>query len=58
MTPGGDVVKESAGALPTHILSAGRYTVLARHQGKDYSQDFVVNTGDVKQIEVRDPIMR
>jgi len=52
LTPGGDIVKESAGALPTHILAAGRYTVLARHRGKDYSQDFSINTGEVKQIEV------
>jgi hypothetical protein len=52
LTPGGDIVKESAGALPTHILAAGRYTVLARHKGKDYSQDFLINTGEVKQIEV------
>ena len=52
LTPGGDIVKESAGALPTHILAAGRYTVLARYRGKDYSQEFRINTGEVKQIEV------
>ncbi len=52
LTPGGDVVKESAGALPSHILAAGRYTVLARYQGKDYSRDFAIDTGEVKQIEV------
>ena len=52
LTPGGDIVKESAGALPTHILAAGRYTVLARFRGKDYSQEFLINTGEVKQIEV------
>ena len=52
LTPSGDVVKESAGALPTHILAAGRYTVLARFQGKDYSRDFTIDTGEVKQIEV------
>ena len=52
LTPGGDVVKESAGALPTHVLAAGTYSVLARHDGKNYSRDFEVATGDVKQIEV------
>ena len=52
LTPGGDVVKESAGALPTHILAAGTYSVLARHQGKNYTRDFEVVPGDVKQIEV------
>lgn len=52
LTPGGDVVKESAGALPTHILAAGSYTVLARYGDATYSRDFTVETGDVKQIEV------
>lgn len=52
LTPGGDVVKESAGALPTHILAAGSYTVLARYNGKNYTRDFTLDPGDVKQVEV------
>ncbi len=52
LTPGGDVVKESAGALPSHILAAGQYTVLARHNGATYSQEFSVDTGQVAQVEV------
>lgn len=52
LTPGGDVVKESAGALPTHILAAGKYRVVARHQGKNYSRDFFTEPGEVKQLEV------
>lgn len=52
LTPGGDVVKESAGALPTHILAAGNYSVLARHQGKNYTREFAIEPGEVKQIEV------
>ena len=52
LTPGGDVVKESAGALPTHILAAGSYTVLARYNGKNYTRDFALEAGDVKQVEV------
>jgi len=52
MTPDGSVVKESAGALPTHILAAGRYTVLARYHGKNYSRDFTTKNGEAKQIEV------
>lgn len=52
LTPGGDVVKESAGALPSHILAAGQYTVLARHNGSTYSQEFSVDTGQVAQVEV------
>lgn len=52
LTPGGDVVKESVGALPSHILAAGEYTVLARHNGVTFSQEFSVDTGDSKQVEV------
>lgn len=52
LTPGGDVVKESAGALPSHILAAGSYTVLARHKGKNYSREFKLDVGDDRQIEV------
>ncbi len=52
LTAGGDVVKESAGALPTHILAAGTYTVLARHGGKDYTREFEVSAGDATQIEL------
>ncbi len=52
LTPGGDVVKESAGALPSHILAAGTYNVLARHQGKNYTREFAVEPGEAKQIEV------
>ena len=52
LTPGGDVVKESAGALPTHILAAGNYSVLAKHQGKNYTREFAIEPGEAKQIEV------
>jgi len=52
LTPSGDVVKESAGALPSHILAPGSYTVLARYQGKDYTREFVVEPGESTQIEV------
>lgn len=52
LTPSGDIVKESAGALPSHILAPGSYTVLARHRGKDYTREFVVEPGETRQIEV------
>lgn len=52
LTPGGDIVKESAGALPSHILEAGSYSVLARHQGKNFTREFVVKPGESKQVEV------
>ncbi|MFQ5625162.1 MAG: VWA domain-containing protein [Methyloligellaceae bacterium] len=52
LTLAGDIVKESAGALPSHILAAGTYAVLARHQGKNYTREFAVEPGESKQIEV------
>lgn len=52
LTPGGDLVKESAGALPTHILAAGNYKVVAKFQGKNYTREFNTEPGEVKQIEV------
>ncbi len=52
LTLGGDVVKESAGALPTHVLEAGTYSVLARHAGKNYTREFEVKPGESAQVEV------
>lgn len=52
LTPGGDTVKESAGALPTHILAAGEYSVLASHDGEKYDRNFEVTPGEAQQIEV------
>lgn len=51
-TPQGEPVKESAGALPTHILAPGSYAVIARSGGQSYRRDFVVNAGDVVEVEV------
>ncbi|MGC1181129.1 MAG: hypothetical protein WA884_19420 [Methyloceanibacter sp.] len=52
LTTTGDVVKEIAGALPTHILAAGDYAVVASHNGASYTSKFNVATGQAKQIEV------
>lgn len=52
LTPTGDVVKEVAGALPTNILAAGNYAVVANHSGESYTSKFAVATGEAKQIEV------
>ena len=51
-TPAGDPVKESAGALPTHILAPGTYAVIAKSAGQSYRRDFVVAAGDVVEVEV------
>jgi hypothetical protein len=52
LTTTGDVVKENAGALPTHILAAGDYAVVAKHNGESYTSKFNVAAGKPKQIEV------
>ena len=52
LTTGGDIVKESAGAFPSHILAAGNYSVLARYQGQNCTREFMVEPGETKQIEV------
>jgi len=48
----GELVKESSGALPTHILAAGAYRVRAKHAGRLYQRDFAVKAGDTTLIEV------
>jgi hypothetical protein len=48
----GEVVKESVGALPTHILAPGTYTVSARNAGEVVQSAFSVQAGDAVQVEV------
>ena len=48
----GDVIKESAGAFPTHILAAGDYRVAAQHGERQFAGAFTVAAGDAKLIEV------
>jgi hypothetical protein len=52
LTSAGDVVKENAGALPTHILAPGSYAVVADHAGLSYTRKFSIETGAAKQVEV------
>ncbi len=47
-----EIVKETVGALPTHILAAGRYAVLAKHQGKTYRAEFTAKPGEQAIVEV------
>ncbi len=51
-TPAGEIVKESVGALPTHILAPGTYAAFAKKGGKSYRRDFMIRSGDVVQVEV------
>jgi hypothetical protein len=51
-TPDGNVVKESVGALPSHILAAGRYTAQATRGADTVSKEFVVLPGKSAQVEL------
>lgn len=48
----GEIVKESVGAYPTHILAPGTYAAFAKKGGKAYRRDFLVRQGDTVQVEV------
>ena len=47
-----ETVKEAVGALPTHILAAGRYAVLAKHQGRTFRAEFTAKPGEAAVVEV------
>jgi hypothetical protein len=51
-TPQGEVVKESVGALPTHILAPGSYVVVAKSQSKAFQREFTLEDGETTQVEV------
>lgn len=48
----GTVVKESVGALPTHLLAPGTYSVNAKSGGRVFRRDFNVQAGQAAQVEV------
>jgi hypothetical protein len=51
-TADGQTVKESVGALPTHILAPGEYLVLAKSGGSIFSRKFLVRDGETTSVEV------
>ncbi len=51
-TPDGRVVMQSVGALPTHILAPGTYSVTAKSNAGAYKRDFTLANGEVAQVEV------
>jgi von Willebrand factor type A domain len=51
-TPDGDVVAQSVGAFPTHILAPGTYTVVARHDGIAYARKYTVELGYDQEVEI------
>jgi hypothetical protein len=52
LTPGGDSIKESIGAFPTVVLSEGEYVAVARSSDKTFQQNFKVESGRDREIEV------
>ncbi len=48
----GDTVKESSGAIPSHILAPGTYAARATHAGRLFKRDFAVKAGDNVLVEV------
>lgn len=51
-TDDGEMVKESVGALPTHVLAPGKYIVTASSGGHLYKNRFEIADGEVKNVEV------
>ncbi len=51
-TPGGQLIKKSFGALPTHVLAAGRYVLNATFAGKSYQREFTLQPGEITHVEV------
>ena len=51
-TPDGEVVMRSVGALPTHILAPGSYSVTAKSSDRAYKRDFTIANGEIAQVEV------
>lgn len=51
-TPEGQVIKRSVGALPTHILAPGTYTIIARSGTRAFKREFTLASGEIAQVEV------
>lgn len=51
-TAAGQLVKENAGAFPTHMLAPGKYIAVAKHAGKVFKREFAVEDGSQQEIEV------
>ena len=48
----GEEVKESVGALPTHILAPGSYTIIAKSQGRQFQRAITLANGETTQVEL------
>ncbi len=45
-------MKDSVGALPTHVLAPGSYMVLAKSGGRVFKRQFSVKDGEMANVEV------
>ncbi|MGI9423714.1 MAG: hypothetical protein ACR2PA_11010 [Hyphomicrobiaceae bacterium] len=52
MTQSGQIVKKTAGALPSHILAPGSYTISAKWGGSSHRRSFTVASGDNVEVEI------
>jgi hypothetical protein len=48
----GETVKESVGALPTHILAPGTYTLSAKNAGEVFQRTFAIRAGEALEVEI------
>ena len=52
VTPSGETVTDSVGAFPSVVLAVGEYTAIARHDGRIFERNFVVEAGLDRDVEV------
>lgn len=53
LTPGGDpVVNTVASAFPSFVLAAGDYVAFARHEDRNYTASFTIESGVHRDVEV------
>jgi preprotein translocase subunit YajC len=52
MNRAGAVIMETAGAVPTHVLAPGDYTISARWGGRLHTRTFAIKSGDNVEVEV------
>lgn len=48
----GETVKESVGALPSHVFAPGNYQVIAKSGGRMFKREFALKDGDTVNVEV------
>ena len=47
-----EVIKDSVGALPTHVLAPGDYIVVAKAAGRSFKRQFSLKSGEATNVEV------